>query len=181
MRVETWKHMATLLKSRAELKAIGVSNFSEKQIEGLEEEAKMLPAVNQFEMHPFCKRTSLIDFCHRKNIIPQVYGVFGCRDDSLLENETIKSIAAKRNLSEAAVLLLWAKSKNVCILFGSTKRDNIEANYQILQQDDSALTPEDLQEIDQIEEKCGTKVFGWKGVYDLDSVDVANKEWGDTW
>merc|ERR1711991_369863 len=139
-----------------------------------------LPAVNQFECHPLCKRTALVEICHSKNIIPQIYGIFGCRDDSLLENETIKQVAERRGVPPATVLLLWAQSKNVMVLFGSTKAKNIEANFKVLNsEEESCLTDEDVQEIDAIEESAGTKVFGWKGTYDLDSVDIANKEWGD--
>ena len=38
-------------------KAIGVSNFSVKTLERLEKTWKVVPAVNQVEMHP-CRRTS---------------------------------------------------------------------------------------------------------------------------
>lgn len=177
MRVATWKHMCSLLGPS--LKSVGVSNFSAKQILQLERETGMLPAVNQFEMHPLCPRTDLVEFCHQKQIVVMAYGVLGSRRDDLLGNPTIVDIAQRHGVTSARVLIAWARAKRVCVLFGSKNPEHIRANAM---PDDWILPAESEKEIDGMEAKYGRRVMGWqKNEYDLDAVDIPHPEFGDTW
>lgn len=52
--VDTWKQLEKLLETRAgKVKAIGVSNFSVKTLTELLKHAKVVPAMNQVETHPY--------------------------------------------------------------------------------------------------------------------------------
>ncbi|KAF6170707.1 hypothetical protein GIB67_015659 [Kingdonia uniflora] len=50
------------------VRAIGVSNFSVRQIEELLQFANNVPAVNQVELHPFWRQDELVKFCQLKGI-----------------------------------------------------------------------------------------------------------------
>lgn len=50
------------------VKAIGVSNFSVKNLEVLLKTAKVVPAVNQVEAHPYCPQEELVQYCKGKGI-----------------------------------------------------------------------------------------------------------------
>ena len=47
-------------------KAVGVSNFSEAQIDGVLGHARIPPAANQVELHPLLAQRRLVGFCMRK-------------------------------------------------------------------------------------------------------------------
>ncbi|KAF6161937.1 hypothetical protein GIB67_014139 [Kingdonia uniflora] len=63
----TWKVMEALVESGL-VRAIGVSNFSVRQIEELLQFANIVPAINQVELHPFWRQDELVKFCQLKGI-----------------------------------------------------------------------------------------------------------------
>ncbi|KAJ0969018.1 hypothetical protein J5N97_021895 [Dioscorea zingiberensis] len=63
----TWKAMEDLVQMGL-VQAIGVSNFNVHQISELLQFAKIVPAVNQVELHPFWRQDELVKFCQVKGI-----------------------------------------------------------------------------------------------------------------
>ena len=49
-------------------RAIGVSNFLERHLEGILAECRVVPHVNQCEFHPYQNPKGLRDFCSEKGI-----------------------------------------------------------------------------------------------------------------
>lgn len=47
-------------------KSVGVSNFSEAQIDGMLKHARIPPAANQVELHPLLAQRRLVGYCMRK-------------------------------------------------------------------------------------------------------------------
>uniref|UniRef100_A0A3B4CVX5 NADP-dependent oxidoreductase domain-containing protein n=1 Tax=Pygocentrus nattereri TaxID=42514 RepID=A0A3B4CVX5_PYGNA len=74
--VDVWKGMEAL-KASGKVKSIGVSNFSILQLERLLSVAKVPPAVNQVELHPYLVQSDLIEYCKSKNIALTAYSPFG--------------------------------------------------------------------------------------------------------
>ncbi|MCO5598904.1 hypothetical protein L7F22_053003 [Adiantum nelumboides] len=64
---EAWQAMESLVE-KGLVHAIGVSNFNISQLEELLSFAKLTPAVNQVELHPFWRQDELLQFCQSKNI-----------------------------------------------------------------------------------------------------------------
>ncbi|KAB5544939.1 hypothetical protein DKX38_013051 [Salix brachista] len=64
---QAWKAMEGLVDLGL-VRAIGVSNFSVQQIKELLKFAKVVPAVNQVELHPFWRQEELVKFCKSKGI-----------------------------------------------------------------------------------------------------------------
>ncbi|CAL9757879.1 unnamed protein product [Musa acuminata subsp. burmannicoides] len=63
----TWEAMEGLVRTGL-VRAIGVSNFDIHQIRELLQFAKIVPAVNQVELHPFWRQDELVKFCREKCI-----------------------------------------------------------------------------------------------------------------
>lgn len=53
----------------SKLRAIGVSNFDIQHLEKLANTAKIPPAVNQVELHPYLPQQELVDYCQKHNIL----------------------------------------------------------------------------------------------------------------
>ena len=50
-------------------KAIGISNFTITKIENLLKTAKIVPAVNQVECHPYFQQQKLKKYCDSKGLV----------------------------------------------------------------------------------------------------------------
>ena len=85
---ETWQAMEVssrfyIFLTKKELvdeglvKAIGISNFNILLTQDLLCSARIKPAVNQVETHPYFIREDLIKFCRQNDIIVQAYSPLG--------------------------------------------------------------------------------------------------------
>ncbi|KAL4262093.1 NADP-dependent oxidoreductase domain superfamily protein [Pleurotus pulmonarius] len=102
--VELWAEIEKLLDT-GKVRAIGVCNFSIKNLEILLKSAKVVPAVNQFELHPYLAQTELVEYCKRKGIVVEAYTPTGYQ--KVLADPTINELAVKYSVSAAQVVLAW--------------------------------------------------------------------------
>ena len=79
LRAETWAALESLYNEGI-VNNIGVSNFGIPHLEKLKKTAKVMPSVNQIELHPWLQRTDLVTYCKDNGIVVQVlytvYSVF---------------------------------------------------------------------------------------------------------
>lgn len=101
---ETWADMEKLYEA-GRVKAIGVSNFSVKNLKILLETAKIVPAVNQVEMHPHQAQPELLEFCRAHGIVLTAYSPTGY--SQVASDPTIVRLAEKYSVSPAQISLAW--------------------------------------------------------------------------
>jgi len=77
--IETWQAMEKLYEAGL-VKAIGVSNMTAIMLHDLLGYAKVKPAVNQVEMHPYLPQDNLVKYCHKHNIHITAYSPLGSLD-----------------------------------------------------------------------------------------------------
>lgn len=102
----TWGAMEKLLET-GNVKSIGVANFSIPNLERLLKTAKVVPAVNQIELHPYLPQFKLLEYCESKGIHCSAYSPLGSSQSTLLQDETLSSIAKAHNKSIAQILISW--------------------------------------------------------------------------
>lgn len=78
--VDTYKAMEKLLKN-GKTKAIGVSNFSFKEMERLLEETSIIPAAHQLELHPWLQQKQFMEWHKAKGIHITQYSPFGNQNE----------------------------------------------------------------------------------------------------
>jgi len=148
LRNETWKALEKLYEDD-KVKAIGVANFAVHHLKEIIENFKIIPAVNQFELHPFnySEEESLIEFCRTKNIHIEAYSPL--THGRKLNNPTIKAIGEKNNKSTAQVLIRWSLQHGFICIPKSGSQNHIKDNANVF---DFELSEEDMEKINKIKE-----------------------------
>jgi glycerol 2-dehydrogenase (NADP+) len=139
---ETWRQMEALL-AKGKVKAIGVSNCSEQYLEHLSKTWKIVPAVNQVELHPYNPQHKLKAYCDKQGIRLQAYSPLGSAGSPLHEDPEIKKIADKHGVSVATVLISYQVNRGVVVLPKSVTPSRIDANKEVI-----ALDEEDMKVLD---------------------------------
>ncbi|CAL1699022.1 unnamed protein product [Somion occarium] len=158
---ETWAEMEKVLAS-GKARAIGVSNFSIKNLKRLLTIAKVVPAVNQVELHPYLAQPELKAFADSKGILLTAYTPTGYA--TVRSDPTITGLAGKYAVTPAQIILAWHLSRGVAAVPKSTNKEHQRENLE-----PSMLSAEDIQKInalDRNERLCNKAnergvVYGW--------------------
>ncbi|WFD23268.1 hypothetical protein MEQU1_001957 [Malassezia equina] len=145
--IQTWKNLERLLETRAgKVKAIGVSNFSTKTLPHLLEHAKIVPAMNQIETHPYNQSSELIALCQKNGIVVSAYSPLGLTDSPIMKDEDVLAVAKELNATPAQVILNWNVQRGVVVLPKSITPSRIEENFKVVK-----LTDAQMEKIHSIE------------------------------
>jgi diketogulonate reductase-like aldo/keto reductase len=102
--VETW-HALEELYAAGLARAIGVCNFETGHLSGLLAEGSVVPAVNQFELHPRLQQHELRQFDAEHGIRTEAYSPFA-KARTLAEPGLI-ALAERRGVTSAQLVLRW--------------------------------------------------------------------------
>lgn len=147
-------------------KAIGVSNFSIKQLNAILEIAEIKPANQQIEMHLYLQQEEMLRFCNENKITIAAYAPLGSPAYNqflksynieerpiprIFENETVVAIAKKHAKTEGQVALRFLLQQGVAAIPKSTSEGRLKENFGVfdfvLDEDDvGALKRLDLGE-----------------------------------
>ncbi|MEB3321929.1 MAG: aldo/keto reductase [Synechococcaceae cyanobacterium] len=116
---DTWGAMEDLLEAGL-VRQIGVSNFSLAKLAALASTARIMPAVNQVERHPWLQQNALLHQCRERGVVLTAYAPLGSGasigGQSLLEDPQILSIAAAHGASAAQVLIAWGLACGTAVI-----------------------------------------------------------------
>ncbi|MCJ8010666.1 aldo/keto reductase [Paenibacillus sp. KQZ6P-2] len=139
---DTWRAMEKLYEE-GRVKAIGVSNFQVHHLEDLLKDARVEPAVNQVEYHPYLTQRDLLRFTREHGIQLEAWSPL--MQGELLNQPLLKEIAAKHGKSVAQVILRWDLQNGVVTIPKSTKEHRIIENASVF---DFELTNDEMKRID---------------------------------
>ena len=152
--VSTWREMEKIYASD-KAKAIGLSNHLQHHLEEILDEANVLPAVNQVEMHPYVVLNDLVDFCEENAIVCEAWSPLGSSKVPLLEEKILREMGDKYGKSPAQVVLRWNIERGVVAIPKSSNKERQAANLDIF---DFKLTPEDVQLINSLDKNYRTGI-----------------------
>ncbi|RQM05742.1 hypothetical protein DH86_00004109 [Scytalidium sp. 3C] len=154
--IKTWEEMQKL-PATGKVRNIGVSNFGIKNLEKLlnHPSCKIVPAVNQIELHPNNPSPKLVAYCASKGIHCTGYSCLGSTNSPLYKNEKLLNIAKSKGKTVQQVLLMWGLQHEWSVIPKSVNPERIDKNFEL---DGWELTPEEIKEIDSMPERfkvCG--------------------------
>ena len=130
------------------VKAIGLSNFNEKQIKEIIECCKIKPTVLQTEAHPYYPQTQMKKFLNENDMKIQAWYPLGHGDSTLINEPIFTKLAQKYNKSNVQIILRWHIQLNHIVIPGARKEEHIKSNIDIF---DFELTKEEMKEIENID------------------------------
>ncbi|MFK7697648.1 aldo/keto reductase [Paenibacillus sp. HJGM_3] len=144
---DTWRALEKLYAD-GRVRAIGVSNFHVHHLEDLLQDAKVVPAVDQVELHPRLTQQPLREYAQAKGIQIEAWSPL-MQGGELLDHPLLAKIGAAHGKSAAQAILRWDIQHGLVTIPKSVTPSRIEANAAIF---DFELTPEEMASIDALNE-----------------------------
>lgn len=149
-RLESWRAMEAI-HADGRARAIGVSNFTERHLDELLGRAKVVPAVNQVELHPFLTQPELVAYCRRHGILVEAYSPLA--KARRMDDPTLVAVAAEVERTVAQVMIRWSLQKDFVTIPKSTNPDRIRENAAVF---DFALSDARMARLDALDEGLRT-------------------------
>lgn len=142
--LEAWRALEEAYKA-GKLRAIGVSNFEQVDLDNILNNGTVKPAVNQILAHISNTPFALIDYTKSKDILVEAYSPIA--HGAILQNEQIKAIAQKYNATVAQLSIRYCLQLNMVALPKTANPDHMRENAQV----EFTISDEDMQVLKNIE------------------------------
>ncbi|HEX5384512.1 MAG TPA: aldo/keto reductase [Propionibacteriaceae bacterium] len=130
-------------------KAIGVSNYSLRQIDELIQVTGVVPQVNQIRWGPSLYDPAMVSGLQQRGVVLEGYSPFKV---SNLKDPTLVSIATRHDATAAQVIVAWHVAHGFVVIPKSVRRERIVANAAGVRIE---LTPEEVAMIDDLSNARG--------------------------
>ncbi|KAI1720524.1 aldo/keto reductase family domain-containing protein [Ditylenchus destructor] len=164
--IDTWRAVEKQYKSGT-VKAIGVSNFNEKQLQELYNQAEIKPQNLQVECHILFPQNELVALCKKLNISVTSYGTLGSPgsiairagpDGNLFSHPLVVELAKKHNKTPAQILLRQMVQRGISTIPKSTNPGRVKENIDVF---DFKISDEYMKRFDEIKERLRLYPFGF--------------------
>ncbi|OJD19997.1 hypothetical protein AJ78_00012 [Emergomyces pasteurianus Ep9510] len=139
-------------------RSIGVSNFRQSELKAVLETARIKPAINQIEYHPYLQHGGFVPLQEGKGIRTAAYGPLtpATRVESGPLDGILSGLAKKYAVTEADVLLRWCIDRDAVTLTTSSKRSRLAGYIRSLQ---FRLTQSEIEEISDVGQQKHFRTF----------------------
>ncbi|GME27038.1 Aldo-keto reductase [Neofusicoccum parvum] len=147
-------------------RSIGVSNYLPQHLEATLKTAKVVPAINQIEFHPYLQHAKLLDFHKQHGIATQAYGPLSAATKAKPGpiDDFSAALAKKYAVSEGEIALRWCIDQDIIPITTSSKEQRL-SDY--LRAATFKLTPAEIKELKELGEKKHFRGF-WNDIYSPD-------------
>jgi diketogulonate reductase-like aldo/keto reductase len=148
------------IQASGKAKTIGVSNFLQKDLEAILETAKVVPAINQIEYHPYLQHGNLLAFQKEKGIAMSAFGpltaITRAKPGPL--DPVYEKLAEKYKVTPGEIALRWVIDQDAVALSTSSSEERLKQYQKILT---FKLTKEEVEEITKVGLRKNYRGF-WK-------------------
>ena len=156
-----WKALVEAVEE-GKIRSIGVSNYGIHHLEQLEKEhipeiqaerggkdgAGGILSVGQWEVHPWCMRNDIAEWCAKRGVVVEAYSPLA--RGTRLKDKTLKVVAEKYGKTPAHMLIRWSLQKGYVPLPKSNKKPRIKSNTDVF---DFEIAEEDMKKLETKEYK----------------------------
>lgn len=168
----SWRAMEEAYEAE-KIRAIGVANFKSDQLMNLMVfGAKIQPAVNQIETHPFNQQQEAQKFLQDNHVQIESWGPFAEGRNNIFHNELLLSLATRYQKSVAQIILRWLTQRGVIAIPKSVRKERMVENFNIF---DFDLSTDDMESIKSLDTKTSLffdhrdpEIIKWMGNRKLD-------------
>jgi 2,5-diketo-D-gluconate reductase A len=139
---EAWRALEELYRD-GQVRAIGVSNFTPRHLDRLLDEAQVVPAVNQIELHPMLQQRETRDYCAQQGIWVESYSPL-MQGGEVLRHPIIAGLAERHGRTPAQVVLRWHVQSGLIVIPKSVTPARIQENIALF---DFTLSEADMAAI----------------------------------
>lgn len=150
-----WKALEDAYKAK-KIRAIGVSNFLEDDIESLLETAEIKPMVNQILCHISNTPLELIDYCQKKGIVLEAYSPIA--HGEAFKNKTIAEMAKKYGVSIPQLCIRYDIQLNMVVLPKTSNPEHMKLNADV----EFVISDDDMEILKHTEK---IKDYGEYGIF----------------
>ncbi len=158
---EAWRALEDAYKA-GKLKAIGVSNFIQEDLNSLLAHCRIKPMVNQILAHISNTPFELIEFCHQHDILVEAYSPVA--HGELMKNEAIIQMAKRYGVSVAQLSIQYTLQLDLLPLPKTANpkhmQNNMDLNFEIKEPDMQIL--KEMERIKDYGSASVMPVFGGK-------------------
>lgn len=150
--VAAWKAMIKLYEEK-KIRAIGVSNFNEREIVNLIENTSFKPLVNQIRFFIGNTQEEITSYCQRNNILVEAYSPLATGE--IVENENLKSFAQKYGVTIPQICIRYCLQKQTLPLPKASSFGHIKENFDL----DFIIEKNDMDYLDSLSHIGSVKPF----------------------
>ncbi|MEO2126790.1 MAG: aldo/keto reductase [Christiangramia sp.] len=143
--LEAWKALEEAYKS-GKLRAIGLSNFQQKDIENILKNGTVKPAVNQILAHIGKTPFQLMDFANENGMLTEAYSPIG--HGVLLKHEEVSKMAEKYGVSVPQLAIRYTLQLGLLPLPKTANPAHMKANAAV----DFEISETDMELLKAVEE-----------------------------
>ena len=125
--INVQQNMFDNLKNK--IKAIGVSNYSIRDINELIQMTNVPPMFHQYEVSPFLQNQQMAQFCTYNKI--KIISHTSIANYTNITHNTIKALCLKRNVTPSQLMIRWGVQRGYAVLVGTGNIDHLEENMDI--------------------------------------------------
>jgi methylglyoxal/glyoxal reductase len=141
LRKKAWLALEEL-QAGGQVKSIGVSNYTIKHLEEMKKYAKVMPVVNQVELHVFLQQPELVEYCKQHDILIEAYSPLA--HSRQMDDPTILKLSKKYNKSYAQIMLRFLIELDVVVIPKSVTESRIKENIKLF---DFKFDESDIEEL----------------------------------
>lgn len=142
--LEAWRALEDGIRA-GKIRAIGVSNFLQEDLDNIIANSSIKPMVNQILAHISNTPFELIEYSKSKEMIVEAYSPIA--HGMALRNETIKEMASKYAVSPSQLCLRYCLELGLAVLPKTSNMEHMKSNIEL----DFTISKEDMEKLKNIE------------------------------
>jgi diketogulonate reductase-like aldo/keto reductase len=150
LRKKSWQALEEI-KEAGKAKSIGVSNYTIRHLKEMDSYAKIVPVINQVELHVFLQQPELLEYCANKGIVVEAYSPLA--HGQKMDNPIVQKIANKHNKTYPQIMLRFLIELGVVVIPKSVTKNRIEDNINIF---DFKLDRQDIKDLKSADQNLRT-------------------------